>query len=44
MALSKGHMLCCASSSVMATYFHIRLIPQDARALPLALFIFLSSS
>jgi hypothetical protein len=36
--LQKGHMLCCASSFVVAAYDTVRLIPQDSRALPLALF------
>jgi hypothetical protein len=31
-------MLRCAASFVIATYVHIRLIPQDLRALPAELF------
>ena len=34
----KVHMLCCASSLVIATYAKVGLIPHDSRALPLALF------
>jgi hypothetical protein len=37
-ALSKAEGLRCASSFVTATYFYVRLVPQDLRALHLDLF------
>jgi len=37
-ATQKVHMLCCASSFVVAAYAEARLTPQESRALPLELF------
>jgi hypothetical protein len=37
-ALSKAEGLRCASSFVIATYYKVRLIPQDSCALHLELF------
>ena len=37
-ATEKVHMRRCASSFVTAAYGKVRLIPQESRALPLALF------
>ena len=37
-ATQKVHMLCCASSFVVAAYAKVRLTPQESRALPLELF------
>jgi hypothetical protein len=37
-ALSKAEGLRCASSFITAAYLHVRLIPQDLRALHLGLF------
>jgi hypothetical protein len=34
----KVHLLRCASSLVIPTYFKVRLIPKDSRALHLDLF------
>jgi hypothetical protein len=44
MALSKAEGLRCAASFVIATYFYVRLIPQDLRALHLNLFSLPSDS
>jgi hypothetical protein len=36
--MKNTHLLCCASPFVIPTYYQVRLIPQDLRALHLCVF------